>query len=86
MSLRNVQGVISGFCGLILVFFIGSIAFYKIMSMQDPSKLPAAWQVLYNALDSLYSLGLGVLIFLCFLCIFIPVLWIFMGRKNEERI
>ena len=84
MSLRSVQSVITGFCSLILIFFAGSAVFYKLMSTIDRAALPVAWQTLYDALDTLYGVGLGMILFVAIICILVPLAWIFMGKKGGD--
>jgi len=83
-NMRTVGGVISAFCSLILIFLVGGGVFYKILNATDTSTLPEAWQTLYGALDSVFSVSLSILIFTAFLCAIAPLTWIFLGIRDQE--
>ena len=83
-NLRSVPGVISAFCCLILISFVGSAVFYKILSTFGPDTLPPAWQTVYDALNTMYGFGLGLITFVGVICMIIPLTWIFMGKRGRE--
>ena len=85
-ELRSVSGIISAVIGLAIIYFVGSIAFYKLYGTIDAAALPAEWATLLNAVYDFFGLGMNILFFMFIICIICPLLWIFLGRKRGDQI
>lgn len=83
-NLRTIPGVISTFSSLIILYFVGSAVFYKMIGSIDSTTLPATWVPLYDALNIFFEMGIGIYILISALLFITPLIWIFMGKKNGE--
>ena len=84
-SLRSVSGVIGSVVGLVILYFLGGIMFYRVTDAIDESALSPQWAIIFNALRDFFDLSLSIYIFLLIICIIVPLLWIFMGDREDTR-
>ncbi|MBR6448168.1 MAG: hypothetical protein IKS74_06850 [Methanomicrobium sp.] len=83
-ALRSVSSVILTVIALMITLYVGSIVFYSVYGALDPSNLSGAWLTYYNAIYQLFGMGIQTIMFLFVLCIFAPLLWIYLGNAEEE--
>jgi hypothetical protein len=83
-ALRSVSSVILTVITLMITLYVGAIVFYSVYGALDPSTLSGTWLVYYNAIHELFGMGLSTIMFLFVLCIFAPLLWIYLGNADEE--
>ena len=85
-NFKSASGVIVTFISLIILYYVGAIMFYRIYDTVDASSLQGQWLVIYEGLYQFFSLGLSIYTFILIMCIMVPLLWIFIGRRGGNRI
>ena len=83
---KSISGVIATFISLIILYYVGGIMFYRIYDTVDSGSLSGQWLSIYNGLYQFFSLGISVYTFILILCVMVPLLWVFIGRRGGNRI
>ena len=85
-NFKSASGVIVTFISLIILYYVGAIMFYRIYDTVDSPSLQGQWLAIYEGLYQFFSLGLSIYTFILIMCIMVPLLWIFIGRRGGNRI